>query len=114
MESCAPIGNIGNRRCAAQATGAHGRFGIVLREYGLRWLKAGLSLQPSSEYPSRVKEPVDAVCHLFVVYDVAAIRGCGPPVHAFDKVRLPVRHAGNGFGHHLCGGFAFARGKLFN
>jgi hypothetical protein len=59
-----------------------------------------------------VKKPVDAAYHFFVVYEVAAVGCCDAPVHAFDKLRLPLEHTRNGFLHHLRGGFTFAGGEL--
>jgi hypothetical protein len=63
--------------------------------------------------PARATEkPPDALHHLFVVYQLAALPCRDAAIHALDRLRLPFEHAGHRFLHHLSGFFAFARGEL--
>lgn len=88
-------------------------FGIVLSDIAYDGFELVLQLLASSESASRPKKPLDAVSHLFVVYEVAAVCGCDASIDAFDKLRLTFEHASNGFLYHLRGLFAFAGGEPF-
>jgi hypothetical protein len=58
----------------------------------------------------RVKQPVDTVKHVFVLYKLAPVCLLDTSLHASDEARLIFEHAGNRVLHQLLGVLAISGG----
>ena len=56
-----------------------------------------------------MKQPVDRVQNLFMIYNLAAVGLLDTPLHACDEAGLIFQHAGNGIFHQLFGVLAVGR-----
>ncbi len=59
-----------------------------------------------------MKQPVDTVKHVFVLYKLAPAGLLNASLHAGDEAGLIFEHAGNGVLHQLLGVLATGRGHL--
>jgi hypothetical protein len=59
-----------------------------------------------------MKQPVDTVKHVFVLYQLAAVGLLDASLHSCDETGLIFKHAGNGVFHQLLGVLAIGRGHL--
>ena len=66
----------------------------------------------SIECASRVKQPVDAIQHILVLYKFAPVGLRDTSLNAGDEAGLTVEHAGNCVFHQLLGVLAVGRGHL--
>jgi hypothetical protein len=59
-----------------------------------------------------VKQPVDTVQHVFVLYKLATVGLLDASLHSRDEAGLIFEHAGNSVFHQLLGVLAIGRGHL--
>ena len=66
----------------------------------------------SSESASRVKQPVDTVKDVFVIYKLAPVGLLDAFLHPGDEAGLIFEHAGNSVFNQLLGVLAIGKGQL--
>lgn len=66
----------------------------------------------SSEYASRLEQPVDALHHVLMVYEFAAFRCCNSLFKPGDKTGVTFQHPGNSLFHQLLGVLAIGKRHL--
>jgi hypothetical protein len=59
-----------------------------------------------------VKQPVDAIKDVFVLYKLATVSLFYATLHASDEAGLILKHAGNSIFHQLLGVLAIGNGEL--
>ena len=69
-------------------------------------------LRLSSESASRLKQPVDTVQHILVLYQLAPVGLLDAFLHAGDEAGLIFEHAGNSVFNQLLGVLAIGKGQL--
>ncbi len=69
-------------------------------------------LRLSTESVSRVKQPLDAVKHVFVFYKLATVGLLNASLHSCDEARLILEHPGNSILNQLFGILAIGRSYL--
>lgn len=83
--------------------------------FRIAWLGFQTDVMPrsSSIFASRLKEPLDPVYDVFMIYEVATVGRFNSALDPCRKFPLALQHPGNGFFDNLCGLFTLARGELF-
>lgn len=66
----------------------------------------------STESVSRLKQPVDTVKHVFVLYKLATVGLLEAFLHSGGETGLIFEHPGNGVFHDLLGVLAVGKGQL--
>ena len=59
-----------------------------------------------------MKQPVDPVKHVLVLYKFATVGLCDSPLHSGDEAGLHFEHASDSVFHQLLGVLAIGRGHL--
>ena len=66
----------------------------------------------SIEFASRVKQPFDAIKHVFVLYKVATVCLLNSPLYSCDEAGLIFEHPGNSILYQFLSLLAAGNGKL--
>ncbi len=93
-------------------SGLAGGFGIVLLNVLNEGFEIGQRLRSSTEYASRLAQPIDAGHHVFVVDELATVGLRDAFFHTGNEAGVIFQHVANGVFHQLLGVLAIGKRYL--